>query len=184
MDDATITALERNWAMIDAAVDGLDDEMLARIPADHCLAHAWHLDRVMDTFVHTGLRSLTQVWVKEDWARKFGMGDDASDRGVGWTAEQVAAWTPPPRDILLGYYQAVRSTAREYLNSMTWDDLEKPVVWPPNSEPRTTAAALGQMTWDIVSHGGADCFPQGPVPGHGLARLALPRTVSVGAVQH
>ena len=110
---------------------------------------------------------LTQVWVKEDWAGKFGMGDDANDRGVGWTAEQVAAWTPPARDILLGYYQAVRSATREYLNSMTWDDLEKQVVWPPSGEPRTTAAALGQMTWDIVSHGGQIAFLRGLYRGMG-----------------
>ena len=170
INDATITALERNWAMIDAAVDGLDDEMLARIPADQCNSIAWliwHLDRVMDTFVHTGLRDLTQVWVTEDWARQFGMGDDANDRGVGWTAEQVAAWTPPAREILLGYYQAVRSATREYLNSMNWDTLEKQVVWPPNTQPRTTAAALGQMTWDIVSHGGQIAFLRGLYRGMG-----------------
>ena len=170
INDATITALERNWAMIDAAVDGLDDEMLARIPADQCNSIAWliwHLDRVMDTFVHTGLRDLAQVWVTEDWARQFGMGDDANDRGVGWTAEQVAAWTPPAREILLGYYQAVRSATREYLNSMNWDTLEKQVVWPPNTQPRTTAAALGQMTWDIRVTWGAGCFLRGLYRGMG-----------------
>ena len=53
INDTIITALERNWAMIDAAVEGLDDEMLSRIPAEQCNSIAWliwHLDRVMDTF--------------------------------------------------------------------------------------------------------------------------------------
>ena len=55
--DAPRTALERNWVMIDSALEGLDDETLARIPAEQCNSIAWmiwHLNRVMDTFIHTG----------------------------------------------------------------------------------------------------------------------------------
>ena len=86
---------------------------------------------------------------------------------MGWTADQVAAWKPPAKDILLGYYQAVRASAREYLASLTTADLEKQVVFPPGAEPRTTASALGQMTWDIVSHGGQIAFLRGLYKGMG-----------------
>ena len=168
--EGLITALERNWGMIDAAVDGLDDEMLARIPAVQCNSIAWiiwHLDRVMDTFIHPRLRGLPQLWIKEEWAQKFGMAADPDDRGVGWTAEQVAAWKPPAKDVLLGYYQAVRGSAREYLPSLTSADLEKQVVYPPSADPRSTAAALGQMTWDIVAHGGQIAYLRGLYRGMG-----------------
>ena len=168
--DGTSTALERNWAMIDAAVDGLDDAALARIPAEQCNSIAWliwHLDRVMDTFIHTGLRGLPQLWIEGGWAAKYGMAVDANDRGVGWTAEQVAAWTPPARDVLLGYYDAVRAATRQYLASLTREDLERQVQWPPTSELRSTAAALGQMTWDIVAHGGQIAYLRGLYRGMG-----------------
>jgi len=168
--EGLITALERNWAMIDAAVDGLDDDTLARIPAEQCNSIAWfiwHLDRVMDTFIHPRLRDLPQLWIKEEWAQRYGMAPDPDDRGVGWTAEQVAGWKPPVKDILLGYYQSVRASAREYLASLTTADLEKQVVFPPGAEPRTTASALGQMTWDIVSHGGQIAFLRGLYRGMG-----------------
>ena len=63
--EATTSALERNWDMIDAALEGLDKETpLARIPADQCNSIAWllwHLSRVMDTFIHTRLQESPQL---------------------------------------------------------------------------------------------------------------------------
>ena len=168
-----LTALDRNWDMIDAALDGMDDAILARIPAGQCNSIAWilwHLDRVMDTFVTTRLREKPQIWVEGGWAQRFGMAPDPEDRGVGWTAEQVAAWKPPVRDVLLGYYQAVRSEAREFLAGLTEQDLEKRLVFPAGAEPRTAASALGQMTWDIVAHGGQIAYLRGFYKGMGWHR--------------
>jgi hypothetical protein len=121
----------------------------------------------MDTFVHPRLRNLPQLMIKDEWAQKYGMPPDPDDRGVGWTAAQVAAWNPPAKDVLLGYYHAVRASAREYLGSLTPADLEKQVVYPAGAAPRFTAAALGQMTWDIVSHGGQIAFLRGFYRGMG-----------------
>ena len=168
-----LNALDRNWDMIDAALDGMDDAILARIPAGQCNSIAWilwHLDRVMDTFVTTRLRDEPQVWVEGGWAQRFGMAPDPDDRGVGWTAEQVAAWKPPVREVLVGYYQAVRLEAREFLAALTEQDLEKRVVFPPGTEPRTAASALGQMTWDIVAHGGQIAYLRGFYKGMGWHR--------------
>ena len=171
--ELVLTALERNWTMIDDALEGLDDALLERIPAGQCNSIAWllwHLDRVMDTFVTTRLRDMPQIWVEAGWAEKFGMAPDPDDRGVGWTAEQVAEWKPPSREVLLGYYQAVRSVAREFLAGITEQDLEKRVVFPAGAEPRTAASALGQMTWDIVAHGGQIAYLRGFYKGMGWHR--------------
>ena len=171
--ESVITALERNWSMIDDALDGLDDALLARIPAGQCNSIAWilwHLDRVMDTFITVRLRDLPQIWVEGGWAEQFGMEPDPDDRGVGWTADQVAEWKPPSKGIQLGYYQAVRTEAREFLASLTVQDLEKQVVFPAGAEPRTAASALGQMTWDIVAHGGQIAYLRGFYKGMGWHR--------------
>ncbi len=168
-----LTALDRNWDMIDDALDGMDDAMLARIPASECNSIAWilwHLNRVMDSFVTTRLRDRVQIWVEGGWAQRFGTAPDAEDRGVGWTAEQVAAWSPPSREVLLGYYQAVRSEARAFLAGLTEQDLAKRVVFPAGAEPRTSASALGQMTWDIVAHGGQIAYLRGFYKGMGWHR--------------
>ena len=168
--ESIITALNRNWAMVDAALEGLDDDTLARQPADQCNSIAWilwHMTRVADSFIHTRLRGVPQSWARDGWHQKFGMSDDPENRGVGWTAQQVAEWQPPPGEVQLGYYHAVIADTREYLESLTQADLEKQVVIPPVAEPRTVAAVVGQWTWDAISHGGQIAYLRGLYRGMG-----------------
>ena len=171
--ESIIYALQRNWEMVDAALEGLDEATMARQPSGQCNSAAWilwHMNRVVDTFVHTRLRSIPQSWVKDGWYQKFGMPDDAEDRGVGWTAEQVAAWTPPSKEIQLAYYGAVKTAATAFLESLTVADLEKRMVIPPVAEPRTVAMLLGQWTWDNIAHGGQIAYLRGLFVGMGWHR--------------
>lgn len=171
--EGLLTAHQRNWDMIDAALEGLDDSLLARQPDPQCNSAAWilwHMTRVVDTFIHTRLQDRPQLWVQDGWHQKFGMAADPEDRGVGWTAQQVCDWKPPARDVQLGYYQAVRGKAQEFISSLSYANLEQEKVIPPVTEPRTVAAALGQMTWDAVAHGGQIAYLRGLYRGMGWHR--------------
>jgi hypothetical protein len=159
--------------MVDAAIEGLDDATLAQRPSDQCNSIAWilwHMNRVVDTFVHTRFRALPQLWSHDGWYRKFNMANDPNDRGVGWTAGQVAAWRSPGREALVGYYHAVRAAARDYLSSVSTAELETRKVIAPVAEPRTVANALGQMVWDMVAHGGQIAYLRGYYRGMGWHR--------------
>lgn len=164
------TALERNWEMVDMTLAPLDEALLARRPTEQCNSMAWllwHMNRVLDTFVHTRLQARPQVWIQDGWHAKFGMEADPENRGVGWTAAQVVSWTPPAKDIQLGYYEATKQTARAYFAALSDADLQVRRVIPPVAEPRTVAAALGQVTWDNVAHGGQIAYLRGLFQGMG-----------------
>ena len=168
--EGVLSALERNWEMVDGTLAGLDDAILARRPTDQCNSIAWllwHMTRVIDTFVHTRLQAQPQVWSRDGWHTRFGMDPDPDNRGVGWTAAQVARWTPPAKDIQVGYYEAIKQATRTYLTTLSDTDLEVRRVIPPVPEPRTVAAALGQMTWDNVAHGGQIAYLRGLFQGMG-----------------
>lgn len=168
--EGLLTALERNWNMVDEALEGLDDTTLAHRPTAQCNSIAWtlwHMNRVLDTFVHTRLQAQPQLWLCDGWHTQFGMSADADERGVGWTAEQVGAWKPPAKAIQVGYYEAVKQAARAYLTPLSYADLEVCRVIPPVPEPRTVAAALGQVTWDNVAHGGQIAYLRGLLQGMG-----------------
>ena len=171
--DPITHCLERNWDMIDSALAGMDDEMLVRAPAEQCNSAAWilwHLSRVMDMFVHFRLQDAEQLWTKDGWAEKFSVNPDIEDRGVGWTAEQVAAWTSPSRDVLEGYYHAVNDAIRAYLAQVTEEELAREIVLPPLPEPRTIAACFGQVMWDNLAHGGQIAYLRGLFLGMGWHR--------------
>ncbi len=168
--EAITIALERNWLMIDTTVEGMDEVTMARRPDEQCNSISWlmwHFSRVLDTAIHTRIREVPQLWTGDGWCDKYGMSANPEDRGVGWTADQVAAWTPPARDVQMGYYQAVRVAVGEFLASATSAQLEERRVFPPVAEPRSVAALLGQVTWDAIAHGGQIAYLRGLYQGMG-----------------
>lgn len=168
--EGLLTALERNWDMVDMALAPLDEATMARRPTEQCNSIAWtlwHMTRVVDTFIYTRLQAQPQRWIQDGWHAQFHMAADPDDRGVGWTAAQVTSWSPPAKAVQLGYYDALKQVTRAYLSSLSDADLEVRRVIPPVPEPRTVAAALGQMTWDNVAHGGQIAYLRGLFQGMG-----------------
>ncbi len=168
--DVITTSLERNWGMVDRALEGLDDTTLAQQPNADSNSIAWllwHMTRVVDTFANSRLQSKPQLWVQDGWHQKFGMSDDPGETGQGMSAERLAAWTAPSRDVLLGYYEAVKTGARDYLASLTDADLSASVVVPPANESRPVSDLLGIMVYDNVVHGGQIAYLRGYYKGLG-----------------
>ena len=61
----------------------------------------------------------------------------------------------------------MKQAAREYIASLTQDQLEASRVILPAPEPRTVSAALGQVTWDNIAHGGQIAYLRGFFSGMG-----------------
>jgi hypothetical protein len=81
-------------------------------------------------------------------------------------------FNPPSafRKVLLGYYEAVKGSARGYLSSLTDADLDRQVVSSPVPHLRPLADVLGQMTWDNIAHGGQIAYLRGFSRGMGWHR--------------
>ncbi len=169
--DVISIALARNWSMVDNAIQSLSDDDLTQQPNDQSNSVAWllwHMNRVVDNMIHTRLQSQRQLWVLDGWHQKFGMGDDESDFGMGWTAEQVAAWQAPSRDVLLGYSEAMKSSAKDYLASLTDAELDQSVMVA--GESRGVSDLLGVLVYDNVVHGGQIAYLRGFYGGMGWHR--------------
>ncbi len=171
--DSVMWSLERNWDMVSAALDGLDEETVARQPAEGCNSMAWtlwHMNRVVDMFIQSRLQGKELLWTNEGWDAKYGMEADA--KVLGYSAEELADWKAPSLEVQLGYFEAVKRTAREYIQGVTKDDLDTKVIFPPQAQTRehTIATALGQMVWDNVAHGGQIAYLRGMFKGLGWHR--------------
>ena len=165
-----ISALQRNWSMVDQSLADLDDTTMASRPNDQTNSISWllwHMNRVFDRYVQERFQDLPQLWVQEGWHQKFGMPANPGDHGRGWTAEQVAAWQHPGKDVLLGYYEAVKAATLTYIRPLTTSDLEKqvPYATPPNTLP--LAEALGALVFDNIVHGGQIAYLKGYYQGMG-----------------
>ena len=100
-----LAALERNWTVVDRALEDVDDAMIGAQPNGDSNSMGWllwHMTRVVDRFVHTWCQDAPQLWVKNGWYEKFGLGDDLNETGQGWTKEQVAGLEAPGQGLARG----------------------------------------------------------------------------------
>ncbi len=162
--DTTISALERNWGMVDLALADLDDRTLANRPNYQCNSISWllwHMTRVADRFVHSRFQDVPQLWVKEGWHEKFGMDPDPTDFGMGWSADRVTAWESPAKGVLVGYYEAVKTAVRDYIRPLAPPDLEKQIPFPAPPNTVSMGEAIGVLVYDNIVHGGQIAYLRG-----------------------
>ena len=164
-----LSALERNWAMVDRALEDVDDAMIGAQPNGDSNSMGWllwHMTRVVDRFVHTWCQDAPQLWVKNGWYEKFGLGDGVNETGQGWTKEQVADWKLPTKDSLVGYYDDVKAEATEYLGSLSASDFERQLE-VPNRPAASIGSFLGVLIFDNCVHGGQIAYLRGYYKGMG-----------------
>ena len=126
----------------------------------------WHKTRVVDRFVHAWCQEASQLWIKDGWYEKFGLSDDANETGQGWDKEQVAAWKLPPKESLVGYYEAVKAAATEYIGSLSASDMERELNIPPRPIA-SIGTLLGVLVFDNCVHGGQIAHLRGYYKGMG-----------------
>ena len=170
----TLFALQRNWDMVSTAVAGVDDAALARMPNGQSNSMAWlvwHMARVADRLIHGRLQNAGQIWTDGGWHVDFGMSADPDEFGMGWSAGQVADWPCPPRETLLGYYDAVNAAARDYIATLDSAELTRQVPAPgPAGATMPVSDALGILVWDNIVHGGQIAYLRGYFEGMGWHR--------------
>lgn len=167
--ETAITALERNWGMVDKALEDVDDAMLGDRPNDESNSMGWllfHMNRIVDRFVHTWCQDAPQLWIKDGWNQKFGLDDDPNNTGQGWTKEQVAAWQLPAKESVIGYYAAVKAAALEYIGSLSDSEFERQLEIPPRP-PASIGTFLGVLVFDNCVHGGQIAYLRGYYKGMG-----------------
>ena len=77
-----LTVHERNWEMIESALEGVDDETMNRQPSKQCNSISWllwHMSWVLDTVVHSRSQDLLQCWGIDGWHEQFGMSNNPED---------------------------------------------------------------------------------------------------------
>ncbi|OIJ66589.1 mycothiol transferase [Streptomyces mangrovisoli] len=162
--DVLIDGFGRIQEEVHAVVEGLDADRLSARPdpaANSVAWLVWHLTRVQDDHL-AGAFGLDQVWLSQDWQKRFALDLPARDTGYGHTPEQVAAVRVDSGDLLTGYYDAVHAQSRTALRGLTAADLERVVDerWDP---PVTLGVRLVSVLSDDLQHVGQAAYVRGLV---------------------
>lgn len=145
-----------------AAVDGLDQDQLARAPegATNSIGWlVWHCARLQDHHI-SELLGIDQLWITEGWAERFGMEPDPDDMGYGHEAVQVARVRPESPELLVDYLAAAHDRTGSLVAGVTEDSLAQIVDrrWDP---PVSLGVRLVSVADDCLQHLGQAAYLRG-----------------------
>jgi hypothetical protein len=123
----------------------------------------WHIARVQDHQI-AELVPTSQLWIEDDWARRFGLDADPSNMGYGHDRDDVLAVRPESPDAIVEYVEAVAARTRAYISTLTPDDLDRVVddAWDP---PVTLGVRLVSVADDCLQHAGQVAYLRGLLDG-------------------
>ncbi|WP_314225825.1 mycothiol transferase [Streptomyces zaehneri] len=160
--DILIDGYQRIREEVHAAVEGLDPDDLNARPTAGTNSIAWlvwHLTRVQDDHL-AGAFGLDQVWLAQDWEKRFGLDLPRRDTGYGHSDAKVAKVRVSDGGLLTGYHDAVHAQSLEALRALTAADLERVVDerWDP---PVTLGVRLVSVLSDDLQHVGQAAYVRG-----------------------
>ncbi|MEU8469709.1 DUF664 domain-containing protein [Streptomyces sp. NPDC029006] len=160
--DILIDGYGRIQEEVHAVLDGLGPDGLHHRPAPDANTIAWlvwHLTRVQDDHVADAF-GLDQVWLSQDWEKRFGLGLPRHDTGYGHSPAEVAKVRVESAGLLTGYYDAVHGQTLDALRSVAAKDLERVVDerWDP---PVTLGTRLVSVLSDDLQHVGQAAYLRG-----------------------
>ena len=146
---------------VDEVTEELTDEMSRYRPTPNTNSIGWliwHSARVQDIQL-ADVAGVEQVWHRDGWVDRFGLDLPRDDTGYGHGPDEVAKVNAPV-ELLSGYYHAVHKLTREYVASVTADELSRIVDtnWDP---PVTASARLVSIIDDCAQHLGQAAYVRG-----------------------
>ena len=127
---------------------------------------AWHLTRWHDVMISSFMEE-EQLWIKEGWHQKFGRAADEKDSGMGDKAEELAKYTSPDAENLLGYQKAVLERSKRFFPTLSPQDLDKVFEGTPFKPPPTWGMMLMGTLSDSLQHAGQAAYVRGLREGMG-----------------
>ncbi|MGW2420476.1 mycothiol transferase [Streptomyces sp. NPDC001709] len=160
--DILIDGYGRIQEEVHAALDGLGPDELHHRPAPDANSIAWlvwHLTRVQDDHIADAF-DLEQVWLAQDWEKRFGLDLPRHDTGYGHSPAKVAKVKVESADLLTGYYDAVHEQTLGALRALAGKDLERIVDerWDP---PVSLGVRLVSVLSDDLQHVGQAAYLRG-----------------------
>ncbi|BBX34493.1 hypothetical protein MMAG44476_28489 [Mycolicibacterium mageritense DSM 44476 = CIP 104973] len=149
---------------VDDLTDGLTEEVSRYRPTPQANSIAWliwHSARCQDLQL-CDIAGVEQVWTRDGWIDRFGLGLPPGDIGYGHSPEDVAK-VHAPAELLAGYYRAVHKVTLEYIATVTPQELSRVVDtnWDP---PVTASARLVSIVDDCAQHLGQAAYLRGIIP--------------------
>jgi uncharacterized damage-inducible protein DinB len=128
-------------------LDGLTSQEILWRPAYGCNSIAlimYHMSRFEDSFCQVKIQGKRENWYTEKWYKKLDLPEN--DSPDLYTVEQVNSFTVPDVKEIIEYFDAVRTSSIDCLNSLSAEEIDRKVPEGPGEVP------VGKVFSFIVGH--------------------------------
>ena len=108
-----------------------------------------------------------QIWTRNQWCAMFNRQPEPNDIGFGHGPEQVSAFKSPEAKILLDYNRAVVERSKQYISSLSENELDRELDEPRFQPLPTVGVRLVSILDDSVLHPGQVAYVCGLRQGKG-----------------
>ena len=167
--DLLIDGYGRIPQFLENVLKGLSQDDLDWQPSHDCNSVGWliwHLTRQQDAQT-ASLMGEEQLWIRDEWYAKFNRQPESNDTGFGHSPEQVSAFKSPEAKILLDYNRAVVERSKEYIDSLSENDLDRELNEPWFQPLPTVGVRLVSILDDSILHAGQAAYLRGMRQGKG-----------------
>ena len=158
-----------HWEWMERYLDGLTQEEIEFRPDDQCHSIGfivWHYGRALDMWVQTLARREPQLY-EQGWAGRLGFAPEPMAVGFGYSADDLANWRCPEKELLVGYAAAARENLLAFLGQH--DDASLGATGMTNRQGQTMKLAdmFRILIWEVNQHGGQAGYLRGMQRGLG-----------------
>jgi hypothetical protein len=147
--------LDGMHAMLDRAVPDMTADQWNARPAGEGVSaffSLWHYVRTEDNIVNWVVHRRPTVWIDGGWDEHFSL--HRTSQGTGMTKEEADAVQLTDVDAWLTYQQGVWVVTREWVSTLTDDDLPKEIVIRPTPPMSIWQALTGMLLYHGYRHVG------------------------------
>ena len=156
-------SFETNWDWLARYIDGLSQDEIEYRPSDQCHSIGfilWHYGRALDMWVQTLARRDTQLYERE-WAQRLGFEPEPMNVGFGYSAEDLANWHCPDKELLVGYASAARDNLLSFLAEHDDNSLTRTTMTNRQGNEITLSTMFRMLIWEVNQHGGQASYLRG-----------------------
>jgi len=162
--DVLLKSVDESQAYMNKSLNELNTEELAWNPKSDCnsvIFIYWHLARIEDMWINRVIKGGKPIYITDGWEQKMGIPPD--EMGFGYDEDKLKSWIAPDIEVLKKYYEAVRKTTVEYINSIDGEELSREVSL--RNRKITVLGSLSHLITEIALHAGQIDYIRGMIRG-------------------
>lgn len=165
--ESIISAVQEYYEALKNALNGLDKYELSwkpSIESNNIIFLVWHMSLIEDNLINKVLGKKERIWISQDYFKKYP--SLKNETGYGFNITQLQEFPIMDIDWIMHYFDKVRNTTNNMIESLTNEDLSNDFLFGSNKVIKVKGFwVLGRLIVEESQHLGQIAYIRGMIKG-------------------